>query len=330
VSPPAAPDPAAAGPAGRPGPGERARVIVDCDPGLDDAAAVVVAHHFADLVAVTTVGGNAPLGDVTTNALLTAQVFGIEVEVHAGAARPLVAEPLHAAHIHGAHGFAGPRLPPLTRQPSSRHAVEVLIEAARVTEGLWLIACGPLTNVALALSQAPDLAGRLAGISFMGGSAAAGNHGPVVEFNAVADPEAAAVVLGSGATVLMAGLDLTHQFSVDDDLAGSLRAIGTPGAVMLADLVVGYLDRVEAVRGVRGGGLHDPCAVLAVTHPGIIHHARRQVAMELNGSLTRGMTVVDQRLPGGVDDPAGNVWHGHRLDHPAARAALLEAVSVAG
>ena len=312
------------------GPGERPRVIVDCDPGLDDAAALVVAHHFAELVAITTVGGNAPLADVTTNALLTTQVFGIDVAVHAGAARPLVAEPRHAAEIHGAHGFAGPTLPPLARAPSGSHAVEVLIESARATEGLWLIPCGPLTNVALALRQAPDLADRLAGISFMGGSAGAGNHGPVVEFNALVDPEAAAVVLGSGARILMAGLDLTHQFTVDDGLARALAAIASPGARMLADLVVAYLDRVEVVRGIRAGGLHDPCAVLAVTHPGLVTHVRRRVAMELTGTLTRGMTVVDQRPPFGIDDPAGNVEHGHTLDHPAALAALLEAVQALG
>ncbi len=310
--------------------GPRSRLIVDCDPGLDDAAALVLAHHFADLVAITTVGGNAPLSEVTTNALVTAQVFGIDAEVHPGAARPLVAEPRHAAEIHGASGFEGATVPPLTRTASEVGAVEVLIETIRAVEGLWLVPMGPLTNVALALRQAPDLARRLAGISFMGGSAGAGNHGPVVEFNIMVDPEAAAVVLGSGARILMAGLDLTRQFVVDDGLADSLRAIANPGGAMLADLVVGYLDRVEAVRGARGGGLHDPCAVLAVTHPGLVAHTRRQVGVELTGTLTRGMTVVDQRLPPGMDDPDGNVWHGHTLDHGAALDALLTAVAACG
>ena len=192
-------------------------MIVDCDPGLDDACAIVLASRFADLVAVTTVGGNAPLGDVTTNALLTVQVFGIEVAVYPGAAAPLVAPPRHAAEIHGAHGFAGPSFPPLALVAADVHAVELLIEAIRAEEGLWLVPCGPLTNVALALRQAPDLVDRLAGISFMGGSAGAGNHGTVAEFNIMVDPEAAAVVLGSGARVLMAGLDLTHQFAVTDE-----------------------------------------------------------------------------------------------------------------
>jgi inosine-uridine nucleoside N-ribohydrolase len=309
----------------------RPRVILDCDPGLDDAAAIAVADHFADLIGITTVSGNAPLAAVTANALLTAQVFGIDVEVYAGAARPLVAEPVHAAEIHGTNGFSGPSLPELTRSASSVHAVEYLIETVRAEEGLWLIPVGPMTNVALVLRQAPDLAQRLAGISFMGGSARAGNRSAVAEFNVMADPEAAAVVLGSGARILMAGLDLTHQFVVDDGLAVELRRIGHPGAVMLADLVVGYLDRVELVaRGRRRGGLHDPCAVMAVTHPELITHVRRRVDVELTGTLTRGMTVIDQRWPIQLDDEDGNVWHGHTLDYPGALTALLAAVSAYG
>ncbi|MGF1598523.1 MAG: nucleoside hydrolase [Acidimicrobiales bacterium] len=317
------------GPSGGP---ERPRILLDCDPGLDDAAAIVVAAHFADLVGVTTVGGNAPLAAVTTNALLTAQVFGLDVEVHAGAAGPLVGEPRHAPEIHGEHGFAGPTLPTLARSVASGDGVEYLIETIRAEAGSWLVPTGPLTNVALALRAAPDLCDRLAGISFMGGSATVGNHTAVAEFNVLADPEAAAVVCDAGRRlpVLMAGLDLTHQFVVDDDLADRLRAIASPGAVMLADLVVAYLDRVEAIRGWRRGGLHDPCAVLAVTHPHLFRHRRRRVGVELTGTLTRGMTVVDRRPADDVDDDGGNVHHGQRLDHPGALAALLEAVAAHG
>jgi inosine-uridine nucleoside N-ribohydrolase len=127
----------------------------------------------------------------------------------------------------------------------------------------------------------------------------------------------------------MAGLDLTYQFVVDDQLASELRQIANPGAVMLADLVASYLRQVELVRGERRGGLHDPVAVLAVTHPSIVQHALRRVDVELQGTYTRGMTVVDQRAPT-AGQPAPNVWHGHTLDHPAALAALLAAVSAHG
>ena len=302
----------------------RPRLLVDCDPGLDDAVALVAAARLGDLVGITTVGGNAPLRDVTTNALLVCQLFDLDVEVHAGAGRPLVAEPLHAPEIHGVSGFAGPDLPVLERTAASDAGVDYLIETVRAEEGLWLVPIGPLTNVALAFRSAPDLPERLAGISFMGGSSTFGNRTPAAEFNVLADPEAAAVVLGSRARIHMAGLDLTHQFVVDDGLASDIAAIGRPGPTVLADLMTGYLDRVEAIRGLRQGGLHDPCAVLAVTNPEVIQSTARRVEVELSGSLTRGMTVVDQR-PGRTENP--NVHHGHTLHHPEARRLVLSALA---
>ncbi len=304
------------------------RLIVDCDPGQDDAFAIVTAAHHAELVAITTVGGNAPLADVTRNALLTCQMFGIDAPVYAGADRPLVAPPRHAPEIHGVSGFGGSSVPDLDREVADGHAVEVLIERIRAEEGLWLVPMGPLTNVALALRLAPDLANQLAGISFMGGSATIGNHDPVAEFNALVDPEAVAVVLTSGARIHMAGLDLTLQFVVDDALEADVRAIGGVGPTVLADLLAHYLDRIETVDGARKGGLHDPCAVLAVTHPEVIESSHRHVAMELQGERTRGMTVVDRRRPGVGEEP--NVWHGHTLDHAAARRLVLDAVAAKG
>lgn len=314
------------------------RLLIDCDPGHDDAIALVAGAHLAEIVGITTVGGNAPLPDVTANALLTCQLFGIEVEVHAGAARPLVAPPRHAPEVHGVSGFAGPSLPPLQREAASHDGVGYLIEAIRAEEGMWLVALGPLTNVALAFRHAPDLPGRLAGISFMGGSADVGNRTPVAEFNVLVDPEAAAVVLDGGVPIRMAGLDLTTQFPVDDALAEDLRAIGGPGPAVLADLVASYLDQAESLTGRRRGGLHDPCAVLAVTHPEVITSELRRVDVELVGKLTRGMTVVDRRPspPAGRRSRPGdearapNVEHGHTLDHPRARRLILEAVAARG
>jgi inosine-uridine nucleoside N-ribohydrolase len=303
------------------------RLLVDCDPGHDDAVALVVAAHFGELVGITTVGGNAPLADVTTNALLTCQLFDIDVEVHAGAARPLVAEPRHAPEVHGVNGFEGPALPELTRSVASNQGVDYLIETIRGEEGLWLVPIGPLTNVALAFRQAPDLPGRLAGVSFMGGSATVGNHSPVGEFNVLVDPEAAAVVLGSGAQIYMAGLDLTHQFPVDDSLVADIRSLGTAGATVLADLMTSFLDQMDKLTGERLGGLHDPCAVLAVTHPHVVEHTARPVSVELTGTITRGMTVVDQRR---ARTPEPNVFHGHTLDHQAARQLVVEAIEVQG
>lgn len=300
------------------------RLIVDCDPGHDDAVALVLAAQFGDLVGITTVGGNAPLADVTTNALLTCQLFGIDVEVHAGANRPLVAPPRHAPEIHGVSGFAGPALPELERSVSSHSAIEYLIETIRAEEGLWLAPIGPLTNIALAFRQAPDLPSRLSGVSFMGGSAGAGNHSAVGEFNVLVDPEAAAVVLNSGARIHMAGLDLTAQFVVDDALSADIAATGGPGARVLADLMNSYLDQAQKLTGARLGGLHDPCAILAVTHPEVIESAERHVDVELTGTLTRAMTVVDMRRAGTAEP---NVFHGHTLNHERARKLTIDAIA---
>ena len=308
----------------------RPQVIVDCDPGLDDAAALAIAAEHTDILGITTVGGNAPLDAVTTNALLTAQIFGIDAEVYPGADHPLVAPVRNAPEIHGASGFAGASLPSLERSAAETHAVDFIVESARSHEGLWLIPTGPLTNIALAIRRAPDIVGRLAGISFMGGSATVGNHTPVGEFNLLVDPEAAAVVVDAETSVLMCGLDLTHQFVVDDELSAALRSVGNAGANLLADLVDGYLDRVEQIRGRRRGGLHDPCAVLAVTHPDLVRRTRRRVGVELTGTLTRGMTVVDRRGDPDLDQPDGNVDHCHTLDPAAVRGVLLDAVRARG
>lgn len=302
------------------------KVILDCDPGLDDAVALVVAAEHTELIGITTVGGNAPLNDVTNNALLTCQIFGIDVAVHAGSARPLIAEPMHAPEVHGEHGFEGPNLPELTRQADSDDAVGFLIESARTMDDLWIVATGPLTNVARAFRQAPDIVPRLQGVSWMGGSAAEGNQTRAAEFNALVDPEAVAEVFSAGLKrLIMAGLDLTHQFLTDDSLKDDVQAIGSEGALMIAALMGNYLNMMHKILGVRAGGLHDPCAVLALTHPDLIERSMRHVVVELDGTHTRGMTVFDQRgHPGG---PAPNVEWGHTIDAKAAREIVVSSIA---
>ena len=145
------------------------KMIVDCDPGHDDAIALVVAARFAELVGVTTVAGNAPITATTRNARIILDMIGSTAPLHQGAHRPLVAPPRHAAYVHGESGLDGADLPEPSRPADSQDAVEFLIESCRATEGIWLVPTGPLTNIALALRAAPDLASRIAGISLMGG-----------------------------------------------------------------------------------------------------------------------------------------------------------------
>jgi len=281
-----------------PGAGAAARpaVLLDCDPGHDDALAILLAGATTELVGVSAVSGNAPLDKTLHNALVVTQIAGLDVPVHAGATRPLVARPRHAAFIHGESGLDGPALPALTRGAAPGTAVRFLLESAEARDDLWLVATGPLTNVALALREEPGLARRLRGISLMGGSSGPGNVTPTGEFNIVADPEAAAVVFASGARLVMAGLDVTHRFRMGPSRVAALRALGNRAATFAADLLEAYGAAYARNFGPEVGvPLHDPCAVLAVTQPELFASEERHVEVELAGTLTRGMTVVDRR-----------------------------------
>jgi inosine-uridine nucleoside N-ribohydrolase len=276
-------------------------MIVDCDPGHDDALALVLADYLADLVGVTTVSGNAPLPAVTANALGLVSLLEGNVPVHAGAARPLVLDedesPRHATHVHGESGLDGVDLP-RTDVMAGTDAVQYLLDMSHREAALWLIAIGPLTNVAQAIDRDPGFVHRLAGISIMGGSTKGGNVTAAAEFNIWADPEAADRVFRSGARIRLCGLNLTHQLKTSEALLERIRAL--PGArARLATQVLTYLhSRMLTLTGEAAAALHDPCAVLAVTHPQLFRFAARPVAVSLADPLTRGMTVVDERFAG--------------------------------
>jgi len=276
-------------------PSERPAIILDCDPGHDDAIAIVVAAHSSDLLGITTVAGNAPLDRTTHNALVMRDLLGIDVPVHSGAVRPLLAEPSPASAVHGVSGLDGADLPRPTRGVDSQDAVGFLIDTCRRHEGTWIVAVGPLTNVALALRAAPDLGGRLAGISVMGGGSF-GNRSPVAEFNIWADPEAAAAVFGYGGPLVMAGLDVTHQFLATPERIERIAGIGGKLATVFGDLL-GFFSTTYIARhdDIAGAPMHDPLAVLALTAPDLFERQRRHVAVETSGQLTRGMTVIDAR-----------------------------------
>jgi inosine-uridine nucleoside N-ribohydrolase len=275
----------------------RPLVLVDCDPGHDDAIAIVTAARYADLVGITTVAGNAPLDRTTHNALVMRDLLGLDVPVHSGSARPLVAEPKFAAFVHGESGLDGADLPPPTTPLDGTDAVRFIVDTCRQRDHIWLVPVGPLTNIALALRTAPDLADRIAGISLMGGGTF-GNRTSAAEFNIWADPEAAAIVFGSGVRLTMAGLDVTHQFQATPDRIARIRAL--PGR--LAELLAGLMDFFAGTYlgrhdpgSIQGPAVHDPLAVLAVTHPGLFERAARHVVVETTGDHTRGMTVIDHR-----------------------------------
>ncbi|MGD9703638.1 MAG: nucleoside hydrolase [Acidimicrobiia bacterium] len=304
---------------------ERPRIILDCDPGHDDAIAIIVASAHTDLLGVTTVAGNAPLERTTRNALIVLDLIGrADVPMHSGAERPLVAPARHADHIHGESGLDGATLPSPSRPPTSADAVEFIVDTCRATEGVWLVPVGPLTNIALALRAAPDLAGRIAGISLMGGGRF-GNRTAAAEFNIWADPEAARIVFGYGGPLTMAGLDLTFQLQATAARIEAVRAVGTELATLFADLLVffshSYVSRHEHL---HGAPVHDPCAVLALTHPQLFTSRMAHVEIETAGTVTRGMTLIDDRAL--VERPAPNCRVLQSIDDDAAFDVIVEAV----
>lgn len=274
-------------------------IILDCDPGHDDAVALLlaVASPALDLRLVTVVAGNQTLDRTLRNALGVLTVAGATgVTVAAGADRPLVRPRIVAGQIHGESGLDGPPMPEPTIQPSSRHAVDLIIETILANPGaITLIPTGPLTNIALALRMAPALAFQIKEIVLMGGSIGLGNTTPAAEFNIHADPEAAAIVFGSGVPLTMVGLDVTYQTQAIPARRARIDALGTP----IAALVGGWLDffggRYREVFGLAGAPLHDPCAVAQVIRPGIVQVQPMAVEVDISHGPSYGRTVCDQK-----------------------------------
>jgi purine nucleosidase len=271
--------------------------ILDCDPGHDDAIALLLtaAHPALELRAITTVGGNAPLDKVTLNARRVCTLAGIRgVPIAAGAEGPAggVLEP--AADVHGESGLDGPELPAADVPLDPRGADELIAdELAAAPEPVTLIATGPLTNVAAALERVDHA--QLREIVWMGGSTERGNRTPYAEFNAWVDPVAAAAVLASGVPFTMVGLNLTHQARATAEVIARIGALATP----LAETVAGWLEffgaTYRSLFGADAPPVHDPCAVALVAEPGVVRCVDVFMAVETEGRWTRGATVVDLR-----------------------------------
>lgn len=282
-------------------------ILLDCDPGIDDAIAILIAAHHGDLVGITTVNGNVGIEHTTHNALVTTQIAGLDVPVHRGADRPLVEPVVDAARIHGPTGLGSVVLPALEVDVVSDDAVGFICDTARQVDGLHLVAVGPLTNIALALRHDPGLPDHISGLTIMGGTAGTGNETATAEFNIWADPEAAAAVFREAAPVTMVGLDVTRQIICGDDEAERIRAAGTTTSTFAAELLEFYIASNRAL-GRSGASVHDAYAVLAVTHPNLFEVDRHPIEIELNGRHTRGMTVIDRRTDRSGRIEADVVW----------------------
>ena len=270
----------------------RTPILLDCDPGHDDAIALLLAlaSPELELLGVTTVAGNQTLEKTTANAIRVLDFVGRDdVSVSAGADRPLVREPFVASYVHGETGLDGPELPPAQREPLSEHAVDFLAERIREHQGaVTLVPTGPLTNVALLLALHPDT--RPERIVLMGGAIAEGNVTPAAEFNIWCDPEAAARVFASAIDVTMIGLDVTHQALFSKRYEERLQ--GRVGE-MVRELLGFYGSFHREAYGWDGSPIHDAMAVAHVSHPDLVRTEHRNVEIDTESELCRGRTVVD-------------------------------------
>ncbi|GAA2542605.1 pyrimidine-specific ribonucleoside hydrolase RihA [Winogradskya consettensis] len=272
-------------------------VIIDCDPGHDDALALLLAvgDPRLRLLGVTTVAGNQTLAKTTSNALKILALAGaVDVPVAAGCDRPLVGELTVAGDIHGESGLDGPDLEVPVGGVADVHGVELMRRLILgCGEPVTLIATGPLTNVALLLRRHPEVAPYVRRVVFMGGSTDRGNTTPYGEFNIVTDPEAADIVLRSGLPVTMIGLNVTHQALATTQIIEEFRGMGTRLGVICADLMTFFASTYRRVFGFEHPPVHDPIAVACVIDPSIIATVAVPVTVELVGAYTRGATVVD-------------------------------------
>jgi purine nucleosidase len=308
------------------------KIILDCDPGHDDAVALLLAHGNPeiDLVGVTTVVGNQTIDKVTRNALSVARVAGITgVPFARGAARPLVRQVETAESIHGESGLDGPVLPEPTIQLDPRPAAQFIVDTIMAAEPgeITLVPTGGLTNIALAARLEPRIVERVREVVLMGGGVHVGNWSAVSEFNMVIDPEAASIVFGESWPVTMIGLDLTHQALATPEVVDAIRAVDTAPARFVDELMVFFAHSYKDAQGFDHPPVHDPCAVAYVIDPTLMRTVRAPIGIELSGDLTVGMTVVDLRAPAG---PEVTTQVAFDLDHARFWALVVDALERIG
>jgi purine nucleosidase len=282
------------------------KIILDCDPGHDDAIAILLAHGNpeVELVAITTVMGNQTLEKVTRNARSVARVAGITgVPIAAGMHRPLVRRVETGESIHGESGLDGPVLPEPVEPLDGRHAVDLIIDTVMAHEPgeITLVPTGALTNIAMAARKEPRIVQRVREVVLMGGGYATGNWSPTSEFNIVIDPEAAHVVFNEAWPLTMVGLDLTHQALATPAVAAAIADVGTGPARFVGELLEFFAHTYKDMQGFDAPPVHDPCAVAYVIDPSIMTTRKAPLDVELTGTLTLGMTVADFRSPAPAD-----------------------------
>lgn len=280
------------------------KMILDCDPGHDDAVAILLAagNPVIELLGITTIGGNQTLEKVTRNARAVLTIAGIDgVPVHAGCTRPLVRQGVVAAEVHGdsgmdVHGYA---VPEPTVGLDDAHAVDFIIDTVMSEPAgtVTLVPTGPLTNIAMAARKEPAIVDRVAEVVLMGGGYHEGNKTAVAEFNISVDPEAAHIVFNESWPLTMVGLDLTHQALATPEVEARIKGLGSDVADFVVGLIGFFREAYRENQGFDDPPVHDPCAVAYLIDPSVVSTTKVPLDVELQGTLTAGMTVADFRAP---------------------------------
>lgn len=278
----------------------KAKILIDCDPGHDDAVAILFAARHMDLVGVASVHGNNTVENTTRNGLAVLELGGLDVPLAKGCGEPLAQKSVGVAPMHGKGGLDGADIPEPARKPVDQHAVDFIIDMASKHRGeLILATIGAQTNLALALKREPRLRDWVREITVMGGSTTTGNYTPAAEFNIACDPEAAAAMYESGIPIRMVGLNITRRTGFDQADIDRMRASGRKVAGVIADLMAFYLGKQKVGYGLNVAPMHDVCAIIPYVHDGLIDYLHTSAHIELAGTYTRGMTVCDLRHPTG-------------------------------
>lgn len=270
-------------------------IVLDCDPGHDDAVAILLAgkNPNINLLGISVVAGNQTIEKTARNALNVATYLGIDVPVAIGSEFPIVRERVICAAIHGESGLDGFDFPKYDKQFDQRHGVQLIIDSVMNNDDVTIVATGPLTNVALAIKMEPRIVKRLKEIVIMGGSVDNGNTSPAAEFNIMCDPEAAHIVFTCGATVKMVGLNVTRKVLVTDEIISRMEKIHNSASDMFTKLMKVFNENQRKTFGVKGGPLHDPATIASIIDESLINYQLMNVVIDISHGPSYGRTNCD-------------------------------------
>lgn len=275
---------------------EKTKIILDCDPGHDDAVAILLAAKSPaiELLGITVVAGNQTLEKTVCNALRVTQWLDVDVPVFGGCGQPMIREKMTAGDIHGESGLDGPVFPPLDRQAQKMHAVEYIIRTLRDSDGeITMVTTGPMTNLAMAMRMEPRIVSKIRRIVLMGGSYTNGNVTPAAEFNIVADADAAHVCFSSGVPITMVGLDVTRKVLCYPAVVERMALVNNRASRLFVDLMRHFCRAQKEVFGWEGGPLHDPVTIAALIDPTVLTTKAMNVQVDIRSVQSYGRTNCD-------------------------------------